>query len=258
MDKDVVNIDGPHPTSLPRDQLLGITPGGEEWLDLWSGKFVLGYSLQSGNTNQQVLNVNAEVDRRTPSQALELSYLGDYSELNGSVDTNDDRVTGLYDIRLNQEWFVRVAQAEYYHDPLANIDSRFTGGLGIGYNFYNRDDLNWYVMAGPAYQYTQFVTVEDDNPHYSKTPAGVLASVFKADLTNRTNLKLSYGGIFTDERAGRYAHHAVSTFEFKITHVVVLDVSLIWDFLDRPQARSNGNVPGNSDLRLDVGVGLQF
>jgi hypothetical protein len=258
MDKDIVHIDGPEQVSLPRSDLLGITPGGEAWLDTWSGKFVLGYALQSGNTNAQSLNVNAELDRRLPSQALELSYLGDYNEVNNSIDQNDHRVAGLYDVRLNQDWFVRVAQLEYYRDPPSNIDDRVTGNLGIGYNFYNGDDLTWYVLAGPAYQYTQFVSVEDDEPHYAQTPAGVFASVLKADLTSRTNLKLAYEGIFTDERAGRYSHHAVSTLEFKITHVVVLDLSLIWDFLDHPQARANGNIPDNTDLRLNVGVGLQF
>jgi len=258
MDKDFVHIDGAEQMTLRRDQLLGIAPGGEEWLDLLSGKFVLGYTLQSGNTDAQSLNINAELDRRTPSQNLELSYLADYSQVNNTIDANDQRIAALYDIRLNQKWFVRVAQAEYYRDRIANIDDRVTGGVGIGYNFYNRDDLNWYVSAGPAYQYTQFVTVEEGDASYAKSLAARLASGFKADLTSRTNIKLSYEGILTDERAGLYSHHAVSTFEFKITHVVILDLSLIWDFLDHPQVRSNGNVPDNSDLKLNVGIGLQF
>lgn len=67
MDPDLVYIQGHDPQTLPRSELLGITPGGRGWLDTWSGKFVLGYALHSGNTDAQSLNVAAELDRRLPS-----------------------------------------------------------------------------------------------------------------------------------------------------------------------------------------------
>jgi len=145
--------------------------------------------------------------------------------VNNVQSANNDRVNVIYDIRLNQDWFIRPVQLEYYHDSLANISYRITAGVGAGYYIFDRNDLEWIVSAGPSYQYTKFSTVETNESDSASAPAAVLNSNFKYDITRRLTLKQSWQSIFTEKDAGQYTHHSVSTLEFEIKRHLNLDVS---------------------------------
>jgi Protein of unknown function, DUF481 len=255
----VVMVNGPEPLSLPVDLLIGITPsGGRTGIRNWSGKASIGVSLQSGNNSQTTVTSSAELARRTPNTTLLLDYLGNYSEVNGNENANNSRVNLTYDIRLNRDWFVRPLQAEYYKDPLANISYRLTGGVGGGYYVFDRTGLEWRLAAGPSYQYTRFETVEPGQSDTATTPAGLLQSNFEVDITRRLTFIQTWQSIFSSEESGQYTHHAVTTLEFEIKRHLNLDVSFIWDYLQNPQAKSNGDVPQKSDTYLTVGFGVRF
>src|SRR5262249_35904190 len=147
---------GPEQIDLPREQLTGITPGGEREIEFWSGKASIGLNIQSGNNKQVTLNASAELARRTPATQFLLDYLGSYSEFEGSQNANNHRVDISYDVRLNRDWFLRTPQLEYFRDQLANIAHRVTAGVGVGYAIFDRDDLDWRVSLGPSYQFNRF------------------------------------------------------------------------------------------------------
>jgi len=256
---DLVFVNGPEPLALHRDLLMGITPGdGRPGLRNWSGNLNLALNLQSGNKRQTTLTTSAELARRTPKTTLLIDYLGNYSQVDDVKSADNQRVNLTYDIRLNQEWFVRPVQFEYYHDPLANIAYRLTAGVGAGYYIFDRTGLEWQVSAGPSYQYTKFDTVETNQNASATTPAAVLNSYFKNDITKRLTLIQSWQSIFTEKDAGKYSHHSVSTLEFEIKRHLDLDVTFIWDYLQNPQQKSDGSLPQNSDYYLTVGFGVRF
>ena len=255
---ELVMVNGEEPLALHRDQLIGITPGGRNGIRDWSGSFNLGLSLQSGNKHQSTATTQAELARRTPNTTLEFVYLGNYSEANGVQNANNNRVNSTYDIRLNRDWFVRVVGLEYYQDPLANIAYRLTGNAGAGYYIFDRSGLEWMVSTGPGYQYTRFSTVEPGQADTAATPAWVLGSNFKQDITKRLTFIQSWQSIFTQKAAGQYTHHTVSTLEFEIKRHLNLDVSLVWDYLNNPQVKSDGTLPQKSDTYLTVGLGVRF
>ena len=255
----VVTVKGPDKTvSLAREELMGITPGGDRKIRYWSGSATVGISLQSGNNSQTTVNTMAELARRTPSTTLLLEYLGNYSEVNGEKNANNDRGNLTYDFRLNRTWFVRPVDFEIYHDPPINIAYRLTDGVGVGYYFFDRPGLEWWVSAGPGFQYTRFDTVESGQADSASTASGAFQSYFEYDLTRRLTFKQSLQCLFTDPEAGEYTHHAVSTLEFEIKHHLNLDVSFIWDYLQNPQARSDGSIPEKSDEYLTVGFNVRF
>ncbi len=238
---------------------MGITPsGGKTGINNWSGNAVLGLSLQSGNNRQTTISSSAELARRTPNTTLLFDYLGNYSQVNDVESANNDRINLSYDIRLNQDWFVRPVFFEYYHDSLANISYRLTAGVSAGYYIFDRTGLEWTVSAGPGYQYTRFSTVETNQSDTATTPAAVLNFNFETDITQRLTFKQSWQSIFTKKEAGQYTHHAVTTLEFEIKRHLNLDVSFIWDYLQNPQARSDGVVPQKGDYYLTVGFGVRF
>ena len=256
---ELVMVNGSEPLCLHRDLLLGLTPsGGTSGRASWSGDASLSLSLQSGNNEQTMVSTSAELARRTPNTTLLLDYLGNYSQVNNVQSANNERVNLTYDIRINHDWFVRPVQLEYYQDTLANISYRLTGGVGAGYYIFDRTGLEWTVSASPSYQYTRFETVEPGQSDSATTPAAVLNSNFKADLTQRLTFIQSWQSTFTEKESGQYTHHAVSTLEFEIKRHLNLDVSFIWDYLQNPQAQSNGVVPQNSDYYLTVGFGVRF
>jgi hypothetical protein len=255
----VVMVNGPEELNLPLDQLIGITPsGGRTGIRDWSGNASVGLSLQSGNNSQTTLSASGELARRTPNTTLKLDYLGNYSQVNNVESANNDRVNGTYDIRLNRDWFVRPLQLEWYHDPLANISMRLTGGVGAGYYIFDRTGLEWIIAAGPGYQYTKFQAVEPGQSETATTPAGVLQSNFKVDITRRLTFTQTWQSTFTSQESGQYIHHAVTTLEFKIKRHLDLNVSYIWDYLQNPQVRSDGTHPQKSDTYLTVGLGVRF
>ena len=256
---ELVMVNGSEPLALHRDLLMGITPGGgEPGIRNWSGDLVLSLSLQSGNQDQTMISTSAELARRTPNTTLLFEYLGNYSQVDDVESANNQRVNAIYDIRLDQHWFVRPAQVEYFQDSLANIAYRLTGGFGGGYYIYDRTGLEWKISAGPAIQYTKFETVEANNADSATAPAAVLNSYFKADVTKRLTLIQSWQSSFTDKESGLYTHHSVSTLDFEIKRHLDLDVSFVWDYLQDPQQKSDGEIPKNSDYYLTVGFGVRF
>jgi hypothetical protein len=187
-----------------------------------------------------------------------VDYLGNFSEVNGEQSANNHRINLSYDVRLNENWFVRPVQLEYYRDQLANIGHRLTAGVAVGYYLFDRDGLEWVVSAGPSYQYTRFETVSADAAEAASTPAATLQSRFKADITSRLTFIQTYSGTVASQEAGLYSHHMVSTLEFEVKHHLNLDFSFVWDFLQSPQTEANGAVPEHSDVRLTLGIGVKF
>lgn len=139
----------------------------------------------------------------------------------------------------------------------ANND-RLTDGVGVDYHIFDRTGLEWLVSAGPSYQYTRFETVEPGQASSATTPAGVLSSNFKADLTDHLTFIQTWQSTFTSKESGQYTHHSVSTLEFEIKRHLDLDVSFIWDYLQNPQQKSDGEIPQKSDRYLTVGFGVKF
>jgi hypothetical protein len=257
---DVVTVMGPETVSQPLELLTGITPsGGKTGMRNWSGKAVVGISLQSGNSSQTTVNASAELARRTPNTTFLLDYLGNYSQVNNVENANNDRVNLSYDVRLNRNWFVRPVQFEWYHDPLAaNISYRLTDSVSAGYYIFDRNDLEWTVSAGPGFQYTKFQTVDTGQPDTASAAAAVFQSNFNYDITSRLTFIQTLQCTFTKKEAGQYTHHAVTTLEFEIKRHLNLDVSFIWDYLQNPQRQSDGSIPEKSDRYLTVGLGVRF
>ena len=142
--------------------------------------------------------------RRTPATVIDLSYLGDFSEVNGTQNANNHRLNGNYDIRLKSHWFVRPLQFEWYRDQLANTSHRVTAGVGVGYYIFDRPGLEWQVSGGPSYQYSQFDTVEEGQADSASAAAASLQSTFKADITQRLKFLQTFGATLTSQERPIY------------------------------------------------------
>ena len=243
---------------LPRSELNAISPGGLNERNYWSGNVDIGATVRTGNTNSTDLTAQANIQRRTPDSKLGLSYLGNYNTASGAQTADNQRLGLSYDRNITRDFFVRPIGGQYYRDPLANIQNQATVSAGAGYYIFNQPHLEWGFFGGPAYQYTRFVNTEVGHPDENSTAAGVFQMHFYKKLAPRLKFNLDWQGILTPPEAGLFTQHTVGTIEFKITHLLDLDVSLIWDRTEQPQPNSSGHVPKRDDFQTVVSLGISF
>ena len=253
----VVAADGTN-VRLPRADLNAISPGGLHERNYWSGKLDVGATFRSGNTNSSDITAQANIQRRTPDTKLALSYLGNYNTASGAQTADNQRIGLSFDRNITRDFFLRPIGGQYYHDPLANIKNQTTVSAGAGYYIFNQPHLEWELFAGPAYQYTNFVNTEEGQPGENSTLAGLFQMHFYKKLTPRWKVYLDWQGILTPPEAGLFTQHTVGTVEFKITHFIDLDLSLIWDRTEQPQPTSAGHVPKRDDFQTVLSLGLTF
>lgn len=258
VDRETVTVTGEDEIKFPRYDLVGIAHGSPRELDYWSGRFNLGVNLRAGNTEQADLVTKVKLERRTPRTHLKLEYFGNYSEVSGVETVNNQRATESFDYFLTRRLFVGVPYTEYYSDPFQNIERRLTIGGGMGYYLIDRPKTEWQVFGGPAYQRIRFETVQAGERQEQSTPALVIQSTFETDLTQRTDLELTYQAILANEDSGGLNQHGDITFEIDLTRYLDLDISFVWDRIGSPQASSGGVVPKRDDFRLNLSLAVKF
>jgi hypothetical protein len=259
VEPDGVVVESNPPVRMTRDQLESITRGGSRERDYWSGDLSASLSLQTGNTKQFSSTGQAELIRRSPDTRFDLSYVGNYSVNNGTENARDQRVGGNYDIFLNSDFFIRALNAEYYRDPLSNINHRITAGFGLGYYIFDNDKTEWFVAAGPSYQRVWFASTPEGERNIVDTPGATFQTRLKQSLTRRVDFILEDDFTFTKSESGTFSNHAIATLKFKkALEGLDLKISLIWDRIEDPQQEDGGAVPGRDDFRFTLGLGYSF
>ena len=103
-----------------------------------------------------------------------------------------------------------------------------------------------------------FESVEAGEPTEKGTGAFVFGSRFDWDITRRIELLLEYRGQYTSREVGETTHHSVSTLSLELTKRFDLDVSFVWDRISNPKVASDGTEPKPDDVRLVIGLGIDF
>lgn len=253
-----VIVHSDEPRVFPRDHLQSLTPGGSRELNYWSGKASIGLTVRAGNTESVEYNAQAHLQRRTPSTRLSLDYIGNVSSADGVESANNNRVNTEFNLWLSRRLYLQLPFLEYYTDPFQNLEHRATGGVGVGFDLISRRSVEWNITAGPAYQKAWFESVEAGEPTEKGTGAFVFGSRFDWDITRRIELLLEYRGQYTSREVGETTHHSVSTLSLELTKRFDLDVSFVWDRISNPKVASDGTEPKPDDVRLVIGLGIDF
>jgi putative salt-induced outer membrane protein YdiY len=242
----------------PRADLLGIAPTGNREWNKWSGQVAAGLSFRSGNTKEVEYNAHLTLNRRTPSTLLTFDYLGNFGKINGVETENNQRLQARFDSYLSRRLFLRAPDVEYYHDPLQNLEHRYTLGAGMGYKLVKTRRVDWEITAGPAYQRNEFSSVGPGESNTRDSLAMVFGSRLEIELSKRLDFILEYRAQFSGRETGNNTHHGVATLKFDIHKRLKLDLSLIWDSVASPTTESSGLTPQKDDVRLMMQVGLDF
>jgi putative salt-induced outer membrane protein YdiY len=258
MEDGAIRVLGDAPAVYDRADLLSMTAGAPKERNYWIGKVSAGGNLRSGNTDQVELSTAASFKRRTVENRVSLDYLGNFSETNDVQSANNQRANMVWDWFFSEKLFLRPVFLEYFSDPFQNIDSRYTVGTGIGYQLIDTSRTDWSIFAGPAWQSTRFDEVEPGESRSEDTWALSAGTTFETELTGRIDFTYDYRFQFTRPESGRYNHHMIGTFAVELTDSLDLDLSLVWDRIEKPRRDENGTVPQQDDYRLIIGVGYDF
>lgn len=251
-------IQGNTDYEFAREQVVSFAPNGELERNLWSGKLTLSIDAREGNKNQFDYTAMANLKRRTNSSSLQLDYLGRISSTENQETANDHRLTETYDVYITKAFFWTPLFSEYYTDQFQNIDTQLTGSVGLGYTLIDRSKLTWKLSGGPGIVYTEYSTVERGEDARSSSPSFEARTNLEYEVTKTSDLIFDYRLTLTEKNAGQYKHHMIFTLENELTSWLDLDLSFIWDHLQKPTAESNGNIPFKDDYQMLIGLGVEF
>ncbi|MCZ6852548.1 MAG: DUF481 domain-containing protein [Gammaproteobacteria bacterium] len=117
--------------SAGQNKLKGANLGRE-----WSNHADLSAAVSSGNTQTEAYNVLVESALTLARSEHRVSLL--ISEEQAEGQTTKDQLDLDYEYKrfFSEKWY-GSGNAEYFQDPLKDVDSRITAGGGIGYQFWN-------------------------------------------------------------------------------------------------------------------------
>jgi putative salt-induced outer membrane protein len=161
----------------------------------WTGQIELGASRSTGRTDSFGFLGGVTLERQGVDWRHRLSASGEIQETNGVRSTQ--RVTLSWEPRRGiGERLYAVGTAQYDHDPILGFDSRFTLGLGGGYQLIASEGARLDLEGGPA--------IRREDP-VAGDPTSSIAARASADLRwkIRPTLELRQTGTFYLEDGNR-------------------------------------------------------
>jgi len=241
-----------------RNKLIAIAYGEPKESNYWSGRLSIGLDLTSGNTDQTQYSAQGTVMRRTSASRFILDYFGNFTRTQNIETVNNHRLDGFVDLFKTRKYFLRPVFAGFFRDPITNIQRRVTLGTGIGYHIIDTSKTTWDITGGPAYQNTEFISVEAGEAPNESTLALTIANLFKTELSKRLDLKARYDFQIVNQQSGSYIHHFITTFETEITKWLDFDISFVWDRTQDPTPRADGSIPDQDDYQMIFALGVDF
>lgn len=239
---------------IDHDAVISIARSAERETDRWFGNVAVGFNLRDGNVDQRDITVDADMRRRTAKSTVAIGYIYNYSEFDSEENANDQRGTISYDYRLSRFWFVRPVAAEFFRDPFQNISRRVTIGPGVGYFLIDEPTLNWFVVAGPAYQRTEFTEAPPGQEKSASALAGFITTSYEQEVNSDVDWQFQYQIFLTDDKSGRTVHHLMTALDIDLTKSLDLKIAGYWDYIEKPQPETDGALPEREDFRLVLGL----
>ena len=244
--------------TFDRNKLLTIASGEETELSLWSFNITLSISLRRGNTDQTDFTSKVQTKRQSAHSRVTIDYLGNFTEVQETETINNHRLNAAYNIFFGRHLFLSPLVAEVYRDPFQNINNRVYAGAGAGYWLIKNIYTEWDIGGGPAYQSTEFESVQPGQASDDSTFTFILSTRFESRLNSRVNLEGFYIATLGDESTGNYSHHSMFTVKTELLDEFYLDVSFAWDRTRRPVENADGVTPEQDDLKLLVGLRYDY
>ena len=121
----------------------------------WSGRASAGGMVENGNNESQSFTADVQTKVRDKNNRFTFGGEANYGTEDSERTDNDQQIYAEYDRFVTDQWFVGGRQA-FERDEFEELDLRSETGIFAGYQFYEQDDLNLQIKAGPDYIYEKF------------------------------------------------------------------------------------------------------
>ena len=121
-----------------------------------------GMTRERGNTDKDTYRLDGELKARFKQNRYLLLGELDKEAARNKTTVENWLVFGKYRYFLTPKWFL-YTQGLFEYDKFADLDLRTTVGAGPGYQFFESEDLNLSVSAGPAWVDENFDDAEDND-----------------------------------------------------------------------------------------------
>ncbi len=130
--------------------------------ELWRGRAELGGWLTTGNSDTSGATFLFDVTRESLAWRHKVRLQADYQESLGV--TSREHYLAAYDLnyKLGERSYV-YGTAQYESDRFLGYTDRLSGSLGAGYSAIRSSTLTLDVELGPAYRYTEFTDLTNEN-----------------------------------------------------------------------------------------------
>jgi hypothetical protein len=161
---------GTETKSEPINQVAAVRDAGEQHnfdrlshprlLELWNANFDLGFALARGNARTDTFTTAFNALRVTHKDKFVVNFNQIYATARAnnltSTIASAMRSGWKYNRNVSPRGFLTVMN-DYEHDRFQNLNFRFVGGLGAGYNAIKRESLSLDVDAGVDYDRDNFM-----------------------------------------------------------------------------------------------------
>ncbi len=219
----------------------------------WTGSFSSGGLITRGNSNTEALNLSLDAVRRGVDDRITVGagYLygrqQDTSTGNKSTTTDSWFVEAKYDYFFTKKFYA-YADARFARDRIADLNIRFTPGVGVGYQWVESEKINFNTEGGLSWFYEDFSN-DGTNDHVALRLAYHFDYKFNDAVKVFNNFEIypsleNLSQFFLTTEAGvraSFTKTMFGEFKFQFNH----------DSEPAPDAREN-------DLRYILGVGWTF
>lgn len=130
--------------------VLGVFAAGSAQAE-WSGKGELGASIATGNSDNQSANAAFEIKNTVDQWTNAVGFTGNYGNDGNTTTAQRWEIRGQssYNFTPRAFWF---GAGRYDDDRFSAYDYQASLATGLGYKFFDSDDLKLWAQGGPGYR----------------------------------------------------------------------------------------------------------
>ncbi|MBN1422101.1 MAG: DUF481 domain-containing protein [Planctomycetes bacterium] len=165
----VVPVTG-DPFEIGMSELSAINPVEKEkteW-ERWSAKATLAVTIKDGNSHSKTASARGFLSRRGENTRLSFRAGWDYVQTEGVLSERSTFGEGRFDYFITKRLFAYTAHL-FEGSYSQRLDLRYTGSLGLGYQFIEEKTMNLSAGAGAAYVKEQYKDSANDDEYVAGT-----------------------------------------------------------------------------------------
>lgn len=239
--------------ALELGNLAKINPPAEE-PPKWTGSITVNGNIAKGNTDRRAMGAAFNAIRRTDVDRITADASWDYADNKNPVtkewELNQRRAgAGLkYDYFISERLYF-LAQTRVLGDTLANLNLRFTGGAGVGYQWIDTKTTKFTTEAGLSYLNENY---RNNDPSVDFVAARV-AYYLQTKLSEDTKLNHSVEAYPSIEKSDDVYFQMRTEVITSLTESMIASLGWIWDYDNTPATGAE-----RSDHRVLLSVGWSF